>query len=103
VTSLAFAPLNIPESNSAILAIGLENGLIELWRIYLGESPGPSPEVLICFSPQLCHIATVTKLAWRPNRVGVTSECEARLVLASSSVDHGCRIFDIIVPGTERR
>jgi hypothetical protein len=51
-------------------------------------------------APFLCHIATVTKLAWRPFVTGNNddeskSSKKVSLVLASSSMDHGCRIFEI--------
>jgi elongator complex protein 2 len=89
VTSLAFSPLSI--SGKGLLALGLENGMIELWKIPLTE--GEKPELAMCFPPQLCHIATVTKLAWRPHRAEAGED--GQLVLASSSSDHGCRIFQI--------
>ena len=97
VTSVSFAPLKC--GTRAILALGLENGLIELWSIPLGDDmlqgDGVRPEPFLCFSPHLCHIATVTKLAWRPCRG--TSQNDKRLVLASCSMDHACRIFEIMV------
>ena len=96
VTSLAFSPLGFSGSEDAILALGLENGLIELWKVSLNEDP--KAELLTCFSPQICHIATVTKLAWRPHRDNSMVPEETRMVLASASSDHGCRIFDIGPP-----
>jgi elongator complex protein 2 len=96
VTSLAFAPLGISGTYDAILALGLENGLIELWKVPLNE--GSKAELLTCFSPQLCHIATVTKLAWRPHRDNSMVSGETHMTLASASSDHGCRIFDIALP-----
>ena len=37
VTSLAFAPLGFSCSVDAILALGLENGLIELWKCHVAQ------------------------------------------------------------------
>jgi elongator complex protein 2 len=96
VTSLAFAPLSI--SSLGLLALGLENGMIELWSIPLdGSNPeDKSPEMVLCLPPECCHIATVTKLAWRPQHYGAGER--QVLTLASCSLDHGCRIFEISSP-----
>jgi elongator complex protein 2 len=119
VTALAFAP--IPWSNSeepkhpdisstnnssdqiAVLAIGLESGRIELWCIPLDRThaipvtPYAMPSTI---DASLCHCAAVTKLTWRPiptEDARGTTTCQS-LYLASSSMDHGCRIFEIDVP-----
>ena len=93
VTSLAFAPSNI--HGKAILALGLDTGIIELWKIPIGIMEGESPELVKCFEPELCHIATVTKLAWRPNKQSDDAGADGKMILASCSSDHGCRIFEI--------
>ena len=92
VTSLAFAPSNI--NGKAILALGLDTGIIELWKIPIEILEGESPELVKCFEPELCHIATVTKLAWRPNKSS-DAGADGKMILASCSSDHGCRIFEI--------
>ena len=92
VTSLAFSPLDI--SGNGLLALGLESGMIELWKIPLTGLEGEKPELAMCFPPQVCHIAMVTKMAWRPYRGEAKG---GKLVLASSSSDHGCRIFQILL------
>lgn len=83
VTALAFAPR--PSDNASLLAVGLESGRIELWSV-----PGSSEEPVIVHGLDAgqCHVATVTKLAWKP----MVHE-DQPLVLASSSTDHGVRIF----------
>ena len=84
VTALAFCPVqNL--NGDYILAVGLECGLLELWRI---SRSGKDCELMEAFNSQLCHISTITKLAWKPKSVG-------RQILSSCSSDHGCRIFDI--------
>ena len=96
VTSIAFAPKAISES-VAMLAVGLENGMIELWKVPVnGQSD--ILELACVFPPELCHIASITKLAWRPLGPMATAtniQNENKLVLASSSMDHGCRIFSV--------
>ena len=87
VTALSFAPTRI--NGNALLALGLDNGIIELWTIPLNGTVDQTPELVKCFEPMLCHISTVTKLAWRPK------PSDGRMVLASCSSDHGCRIFEI--------
>jgi elongator complex protein 2 len=91
VTSVAFAPTALQNTDvaTAVLAVGLETGVIELWLVQL-NGPCDSPAVAMVFPPEHCHIAAVTKLAWRPNRLG-----EDKMVLASCSMDHGCRIFEV--------
>jgi elongator complex protein 2 len=91
VTSLAFAPSKVGET-MGLLALGIDNGMIELWRVPLEKDDGQTPELVNCFDPQLCHISTVMKLAWRPNPSG---SAEGKLILASCSSDHGCRIFEV--------
>jgi elongator complex protein 2 len=97
VTALSFAPVAF-DQDMAILALGLESGRIEIWKVPLSaQDSSVKPTLVLNVDPFLCHIATVTKLAWRPHRVadGDASRKEVSLVLASSSLDHGCRIFEI--------
>jgi elongator complex protein 2 len=91
VTALAFAPAKL--GNMGLLALGLDNGNIELWKIPLESNEGKKPELVSCFPPERCHIATVTKLAWQPKRT--RQPMEGKLILASCSSDHGCRLFEI--------
>jgi len=91
VTSLSFCPK--PQSNgAALLALGLESGRLELWNV---PTVNPLEGEAACslnnaFAANLCHNATVTKLAWRP-----MGSVDSPLTLASCSMDHGCRLFDI--------
>lgn len=98
VTALSFAPLPF-DQDVAILALGLESGWIEIWKVPLSAGDSSvQPTIVLNVDPFLCHIATVTKLAWRPHRAtddDTSLTKEVSLVLASSSMDHGCRIFEI--------
>jgi elongator complex protein 2 len=94
VTSLAFAPLKLG-ANLAMLAIGLENGLIQLWSVPLkiqdDSSDAMQATLVSLFDPNMCHIGAISKLAWRPtSNNGIKS-----LTLASCSLDSGCRLFDV--------
>jgi elongator complex protein 2 len=93
VTALAFAPISVRDISTGLLAVGLEAGLIELWSVPLERAGGTtaSPTLYQSFDPSICHVATVTKLAWRPLR----SMQESTLLLASASSDHGCRLFTV--------
>jgi elongator complex protein 2 len=88
VTALSFAP-KPPSGVSALLAVGLESGRLELWRLPL--EPGLLPVVVYSFPSWQCHAAAVTKLAWRPCRDAE----QGQVMLASASLDHGCRIYEI--------
>ncbi|KAL7580991.1 hypothetical protein ACA910_005804 [Epithemia clementina (nom. ined.)] len=93
VTAVSFCPRYI-RSGIAVLALGLESGHLELWNIPLGsQHSGVPPSINLAFPDNLCHKATVTKLAWRPSEI--TDEEPRGLILASCSSDHGCRIFEI--------
>ena len=109
VTAVSFCPHIIEEdvvgSGVALLALGVESGRLELWNIpIVGNSCCTHQEtrvpcVNVVFSANLCHKATVTKLAWRPicNSVDDEEEGSKKLILASCSMDHGCRIFDVLI------
>ena len=87
VTAVSFAPIPSREGE-ALLAVGLEDGLIEIWSI--GQD---AFEMVNALDPSLCHFATVTKLCWQPIRDPGTN----MLVLATSSKDHGVRLFRVSV------
>jgi elongator complex protein 2 len=95
VTSLAFSPSRSFGTSRGILAIGLENGLIQLWSVPItpcSDDNSVEPASLAqAFDPQLCHIGAIKKLAWRPMR----DDNDGPLVLASCASDNGCRIFSV--------
>ncbi|GJN03869.1 hypothetical protein PR202_ga21359 [Eleusine coracana subsp. coracana] len=80
-------------SNAGILAVAMDNGLIELWSV-AGEGHS-SPISTVClhkFDPLLCHVSTVHCLRWR--RPDSSDEKSAH-ELASSGADHCVRVFEI--------
>ena len=105
VTAIAFAPKaitivrNDEEVNHAVIAIGMENGLIEIWAVPLDTKNGNDhngdecrPQLLHSISVQDCHIGVVKKLAWRP-----LQKDDSTMVLASCSSDHGVRLYNILI------
>jgi len=85
VTAVAFAPI-VLNSNSYIVAIGYENGLIQVWKIVDG------PEISFALAANApaedCHADTVKKISWRPlNQNGFQ--------FVSCSADHSVRVFDV--------
>jgi elongator complex protein 2 len=85
VTALAFAPLPV-QDDLPLLALGLEDGLLELWAIN-----GKSSNLVCVVDPSSCHSSKITKLCWRPER----DKEEHKLILASTSEDHGVRLHQI--------
>lgn len=81
-------------SNAGILAVGMDNGLIELWSVSGGRAPD-SPLRVACtlqFDPLLCHVSTVHRLRWREPS---SSDEKSALELASCGADHTVRVFEV--------
>ncbi len=95
VTSLAFSPSTMFGTCRGILAIGFENGVIQLWSVPIVSLANDNvlvpPSLAKAFDPHLCHIGAIKKIAWRP----LLEENEGPLVLASCASDNGCRIFSV--------
>lgn len=86
--------------NSGILAVGMDDGLIELWSVSTGRTaaghdsePSAFSAVLsIRFDPVLCHVSTVLRLAWRERCTGGDSRATE---LASCGADQSIRVFKV--------
>lgn len=89
----------------AILGIGTESGLIEIWSIPIlsrQTTPGSDqqfvPTLLQSVSADNSHFYTVNKIAWRPL---VTDDLDGtatiELSLASCGQDCGVRIFHFTI------
>ncbi|GAX17525.1 elongator complex protein 2 [Fistulifera solaris] len=93
VTALAFAPIPVHDDRQrrGVIAVGLESGRIELFEVPTDSLDDTPPRLVLAFPPDACHIDTVTKLAWQPLR----DTAQTKLLLASSSMDWGCRICEI--------
>ena len=98
-----------------LLAVGTETGLVEFWIVPddddggnpTADNPSRSPSCVGQVGATDCHAGAITKLAWRPtserrqqpihndnNDDGGKNGTES-LLLASTSADHGCRIFRV--------
>lgn len=107
VTALCLRPTPYggDHSGTALVAIGLDSGRLELWAVPVvvastqDDASAKQPTLVRTVPASLCHRATVTKLAWKPERNdGSADNGHWCRLLASSSMDHGVRIFDIIDP-----
>lgn len=78
-------------TNTGALAVGMENGLIELWRISRNRDRDPSASVLLRFDPFLCHASAVNRVMWRGSEKSSDSD---GVLLASCGADNSVRVFD---------
>lgn len=84
--------------NAGLLAVGMDNGMIELWTIFGGRadnSSDSSPLSVACmlrFDPMLCHVSTVRSLWWQKSD---SSDEKSALELASCGADHCVRVFEV--------
>lgn len=104
VTAVAFAPAllkNDTASAAAVLSIGMESGLIELWSVCLPSTSQSgdgttalqvSPQLLFGVPRNLCHMGAVTSLSFRPRE---DKGGGLQLTLASCGMDNGVRIYSI--------
>lgn len=97
VTSVAIAPASSVASDGSVtwhLAVGLEDGSVQLWRVAEtgAEAAGlPSHAASSVWqAPKFnAHAGAVRRLAWR--------ERQSSLQLASCSEDHAIRLFDVVL------
>ena len=85
-------------SNAGILAVGMDNGLIELWSVSGGRAAGSTPNTplsvacVLQFDPLLCHVSTVHRLRWQEPS---STDEKSALELASCGADHTVRVFEV--------
>lgn len=90
VTALSWVGID-RQSNHGLLAVGMENGLIELWSLTINKSAAAN--LAVRFDTSLCHVSSVNRLSWRnPEK---SEECR-RMQLASCGADQCVRVFDVI-------
>ncbi|KAK8960592.1 Elongator complex protein 2 [Platanthera guangdongensis] len=92
VTALSWLGLD-RSSNTGILAVGMDNGLIELWTVSGGinlSSPFLA-SVSFRFDPYLSHVSTVHRLAWSSDNAGDWKTVK----LASCGGDNCVRVFEV--------
>jgi elongator complex protein 2 len=88
VTAVSFAPAI--RGRNGYVAVGMDSGRIEVWQIPIHKDE--TPLVALSIPISACHGSAVTKLAWRR-----LNDDRERLCLASSSFDHGCKLFDLLL------
>ncbi|KAL8112196.1 elongator complex protein 2 isoform X1 [Apium graveolens] len=98
VTALSWVGLD-RQRNYGFLAVGMENGLIELWSISVqrnddGIALAPTVTRIKQFDPLICHVSSVNRLAWRHTEK--REDCR-NIELASCGADHCVRVFNITV------
>ncbi|XP_057962686.1 elongator complex protein 2 [Malania oleifera] len=99
VTALSWVGID-SRSNDGLLAVGMENGLIELWHLSLRTEdgcitvPGATAALVVRLDPLLCHVSTVHCLAWRNSKK--SRDC-SMMQLASCGADHCVRVFEVNV------
>lgn len=104
VTALAWAPFT-SSKKLYILAIGKEDGSLELWRgNYLQEMRKLDMSYCSEVDTFLCHTATIHRLCWRSLSTSLApKETELKsssleletLQLASCGADHTVRIYNV--------
>ncbi len=100
-TAVAFAPQAV--GGGELLAVGLEDGAVSLWRLVVG---GEQLEASCVWSAgrAVAHVAAVRRLCWRGargtgaeeqegQREGQDGDGRLRLQLGSCSDDHSVRVF----------
>ncbi|CAM9004120.1 unnamed protein product [Rhodiola kirilowii] len=98
VTALSWVGLN-RQTNYGLLAVGMENGLIELRSISISTSQTESSltakaTIVQRLDPFMCHASAVNSLAWRFSTKNVDSES---IELASCGADNCVRVYKVSV------
>ncbi|KAM0829279.1 hypothetical protein ACQ4PT_066974 [Festuca glaucescens] len=86
--------------NAGIIAVGMDNGLIELWSVSGGRAASDcssdlsalSVACMLRFDPLMCHVSTVHRLRWQKSD---SSDEKSALELASCGADHCVRVFAV--------
>lgn len=99
VTALSWVGLDC-KSNDGLLAVGMENGLIELWSLSVKRSEdgvaadAVAAALVVRLDPLMCHVSSVNRLAWRNRR---NEDSSSSIQLASCGVDQCVRVFEVNV------
>lgn len=91
ITALSWAGLD-RHLSTGLLAVGMDNGLLELWSLSLNGKADNIAVLALRFDPLLCHVSTVNRLAWRKLDDGDES---GAMELASCGADHCVRVFKV--------
>lgn len=97
VTALSWLGIE-RQNNHGLLAVGLENGFIELWGLSgryedgCMSVAGFTANVVARLDPFMCHASTVQRLAWRNS--DKVENC-VKNQLASCGDDNCVRVFEV--------
>lgn len=98
VTALSWIGIH-DRRNEGLLAIGMENGQIELWNLSYNRADdgsisaaGLAAALAVRVDPFICHASVVNRLAWRKDGKNNTS-----MQLASCGADNCVRVFEVTV------
>lgn len=105
ITALAWHPTRATADVTHVLAVGFDNGHIELYRMTSSAGTSSSSmtwQLLHALDVKLCHTATVRRLEWRPEqrrtasaKIPATAESAKLPMLASCSMDGSVRLFNV--------
>ncbi|KAL6543797.1 hypothetical protein OROGR_010294 [Orobanche gracilis] len=99
VTALSWLGVD-RRTNLGLLAVGMESGLLELWRLSNTKSENssiavvPNAALAVRFDPFICHVSTVQRLRWE--KAAKSEDCTS-VQLASCGDDHCVRVFQVSV------
>ena len=98
VTALSWFAIRDGRDNG-LLAVGMENGLIELWSLSCSRAddgsiagPGLAAALAVRIDPFICHASSVNRLAWKKEEENCT-----RMQLASCGADNCVRVFEVTI------
>ncbi|XP_059649673.1 elongator complex protein 2 [Cornus florida] len=98
VMALSWTGIDL-QRNDGLLAVGMENGLIELWNVSVRRNedgsiavPGATAALSLRLDPLTCHVSAVNRLAWRNSEKKQDSRS---MQLASCGADHCVRVFEV--------
>ncbi|KAL1568382.1 Elongator subunit elp2 [Salvia divinorum] len=98
ITALSWLGVD-SQKNRGLLAVGMENGLVELWTLSStrnndGDVAATTATLSVRFDPFLCHVSAVHRLRWRSAK---KSDDSRSVQLASCGADHCVRLFQVHV------
>lgn len=92
VTALSWLGLD-RETKRGLIAVGMENGHIELWGVST-RTRDVTANLVLRLDPFMCHASTVQRLAWRYQEK--VEDCQ-NMQLASCGADNCVRVFEVNV------
>lgn len=92
ITALAFHPCSSLFAGYNILAVGFENGEIQLWTL---KRDALEPSHTFAIPLHECHADSVFRLVWKPQEAQIQPDGSVGLCLSSASADHSVRMYSV--------